>query len=113
MYGQVITHPYTRAIRRPGDAEVNMLDLGPLHEKLKEHLQRIIAYPDLLLAIDATYITGALDGQKWENQDVMKAIADLVNTLPHLKSLLVAFFTGALNMWEHFTAEFVSGGLID
>lgn len=113
LYAQVITHPYMRQVRRPEGEEVNMLDLGPLHEKLKEHLRRIIANPELLLAIDATYVTGALDGKQWENPDVMKAIADLVHTLPHLKPVLVAFFTGALTTWERFTAEFAPGGLID
>ncbi|TEB19803.1 hypothetical protein FA13DRAFT_1780355 [Coprinellus micaceus] len=34
-------------------------------------------------------------------------------TLPHLSSLLRAFFSGAGKTWEHFTSEFAPGGLID
>ena len=113
LYAQVITHPYMKQVRRPEGEEVNMLDLGPLHEKLKEHLQTIIANPDLLLAIDASYTTGAFDGREWQNPDILKATADLSTTLPYLKPVLVAFFAGALNTWERFTAEFAPGGLID
>jgi hypothetical protein len=43
----------------------------------------------------------------------VKAVAKLSPTLPHLKPLLVRFFTGALQTWERFTSEFAEGGLID
>ena len=53
-------------IFEPGAKEMNMLDQGPLHDILKEHLQKIIDNPDLLLGSDATYESGALNGKEWE-----------------------------------------------
>jgi hypothetical protein len=44
---------------------------------------------------------------------VVKAVAKLALTLPHLKHLLVAFFTSSLETWERFTVEFAEVGLID
>ena len=34
-------------------------------------------------------------------------------SLLHLKTLLVAFFRGALVTWKRFTSKFAPGGLID
>jgi hypothetical protein len=90
-----------------------MLDLGPLHIKVRAHISKIIADPSILLASTVTSASGAMDGKEWENPGVITAILKLVPQLPHLSQVLVAFLKGALVTWERFTSEFVPGGLID
>lgn len=34
LYAAAITHPYMRTIRAPGTENVNILDLGPLHDEV-------------------------------------------------------------------------------
>ena len=38
LYAQAITHPYMRQIQGPGTENVNMLEHGPLHNTLQEHI---------------------------------------------------------------------------
>ena len=38
LYAQAITHPCMRAICAPKFEKVNMLDLGPLHQKVYAHM---------------------------------------------------------------------------
>ena len=90
-----------------------MLELGPLHQEPKLHLKKIIDNPDDLIGDKATHKTGVFGGKEWSDPEVVKAVAKLTPKLPHLRPLLVAFFTGALETWERFTAEFAEGGLID
>jgi len=89
-----------------------MLELGPLHFKVKAHIQRTIEDPDILLNQDAGYEFGSMDGKPWHTPEATKAVLKLSPSLPHLKPVLVAFFKGALTTWEHFTSEFEEGGLI-
>ncbi|TFK74719.1 hypothetical protein BDN72DRAFT_874903 [Pluteus cervinus] len=110
LNNQVVTVPYIREVRKPG---VNALDLGELHKKVKTHIQNIINNPDLLLGDDVSHHTATLDGKDWENPLVIKAIQKLKPRLPHLRSVLVAFMTGALATWNRFTSEYAPGGLID
>jgi hypothetical protein len=90
-----------------------MLDLGPFHSKVEQHLQKIIDNPGILVSANATYTTGALDGKEWEKQDVVKAILEQTSELPHLSDVLVAFCIDALKTWKRFTTEFTPGGMID
>jgi len=113
LYGQAITHPYMREIRGKANRHTNMLDLGPLHKKVEEHIQRISDNPDILLSQTATYATGALDGLKWERPGAVTAILAMKGSLPHLSALISAFFSRALETWKHFTTEFTPGGIID
>jgi hypothetical protein len=113
MYHLVVSCPYSTEIHRPEDEEVNMLELGPLHEDLKLHLKKIIENPDDLIGDSATHKTGVFHGHEWNKPDVVAAVMKLAPTLPHFKPLLVAFFTGSLETWECFTSELVEGGLID
>ncbi|KAH9885777.1 hypothetical protein C8Q73DRAFT_814396 [Cubamyces lactineus] len=112
LYGQSVCHPYMREVRGPQDGLTNHLDLGPLHDQLKAHMARVIADPDILLAPDVTYTTASLDGQPWERPAVLVSVLELAPTLPHLRTALVEFFSGALETWERFTAEFAPGGTI-
>lgn len=90
----------------------NVLNLGEFHECVKNHCQAIIKEPSLLLSSNAHPTTGALEGEVWDQPDLMYHVACLGNTLPHLELVLVAFFQGALNTWECFTTEFASDSTI-
>ncbi|PCH39157.1 hypothetical protein WOLCODRAFT_21365 [Wolfiporia cocos MD-104 SS10] len=67
----------------------------------------------LLLAPDASYHQGALDGNLWERPELFYAVHRLQESLPHLEPAMVAFFEGALTTWECFSSEFAKGGRID
>lgn len=112
LYGQAISHPYLRQIRGPTRKEFNILETGPLHERVKAHCRAIINLPDILLSDSATYQTGAMDGLNWDQPEAFYAIQALIPSLPHLRGALVTFFTGALETWERFTSEFREGGKI-
>ena len=63
LYYQAIGVPYMHEICGPLQSETNVLKLGPLHERVKSHLYKIIADPNLLLGPDTSYETGSLDGK--------------------------------------------------
>jgi hypothetical protein len=113
LYAQAITHPYMRQIQEPNSRTTNMLDLGPLHLKVEQHIDKIISNPELLTSANATYTTGAMDGKEWETPDAVAAILEMAPELPHLSNLVVEFLTGARGKWICFTSEFTPGGLID
>ncbi|KZV98528.1 hypothetical protein EXIGLDRAFT_669372 [Exidia glandulosa HHB12029] len=115
LYAEAISYPYMREVRGPQRTESNALNLGPLHEKLIQHCKDIIANPDLLLSLDApsNYAAGALDGNQWEHPEIVFAVHQRMHEYPHLRGALVAFFTGALEVWERFAAEYRTGGVID
>jgi hypothetical protein len=112
LYAQAISHPYMRTVRKPSHKQVNMLDLGPLHANVQIHLQKIIQDPSILLASEATYELGAMDGKPWYNAAAIHAVHKLIPTLRHLQPVLVAFCKGALTTWQRFSAEFEEGGSI-
>ncbi|KAF8799066.1 hypothetical protein BYT27DRAFT_7264089 [Phlegmacium glaucopus] len=113
IYAEAISYPYMKAICTSHDTDQNMLDLGPLHHHVYEHMQKIISNPDILLGNDVSCSSATLDGEEWQNPAVVKKIHELSPTLPHLRDLLLVFFKGAAETWEHFTSEFAPGGLID
>ena len=117
IYAEAVSYPYMKAIHTSDAQKKNMLDLGPFHSCVYDHMQKIIANPDVLIGKDLdlseSYKTATLDGEKWQNPAVVKKIFDLIPTLPHFCNLLIAFFKGAAQTWEHFTSEFAPGGLID
>jgi hypothetical protein len=45
LYVQTITHPYMCQIWEPNSKTTNMLDLGPLHLKVEQHIDKIISNP--------------------------------------------------------------------
>lgn len=109
LYSQAISRPYLGQVRGGG---MNHLDLGPLHDQVCAHCQRIINSPDLLLAPNASHVTGTLGGKPWHRPAVMEAIWKLTPLLPHLPGVLRAFFEGALETWQRFCKEFTPGGKI-
>jgi hypothetical protein len=113
LYGEAVSYPYVKAIRstsKSGEKQ-NMLDLGPLHQKVSTHIRAIIANPSSLLCENPSFNIASLEGDEWQHPDIFKSIRDL--DLPYLEELLVAFFTGADETWSRFTSEFSPGGLID
>ena len=74
LYGQAISHPYMHEIRSASENKVNMLDLGPLHQKVCFHIQRIIRDPTFLVRPNASYHAGAMNGQEWQSPEAFAAI---------------------------------------
>jgi hypothetical protein len=113
LYAQAITHPYMCQVRGLNAAETNLLDMGPTHDKfVVAHCRDIIANPDLLLSLDASYSSRFMDGKVWEQPDAFYAVQALAPGLPHLRGAMVAFFEGALETWFHFTSEYQLDGPI-
>lgn len=110
LYDQAIATRYAALVRR--DFTTNHLDLGPLHDDVKAHCCAVIDNPDLLLADDASNITGALYGAAWDRPEAFYAIQSMKHLLPHLSTMVVAMFRGALKTWENFTSEFAADGII-
>ena len=110
LYAEAISHPYMRQIR---GHNINMLNLGPLHLRVEQHIQAIIESPDILISPNATFVVGSMDGKQWENPGAVEAILKQAPALPHLEDLLVRFFTDAGETWKRFTIEFTPGGVID
>ena len=112
LYCQAISAPFTKQIRAPQSESQNALDLAPFYDRVIRHLQAVIDNPDLLLGANASSETGSLDGQPWENGEVVEIIIKTQHLYPHLRPLLIQFFSGALETWKRFTAEFEPGSKI-
>ena len=56
LYGQVVSRPYMRQVRRGGTT--NHWDLGPLHDRVKDLLRTLIENPDLILYPDLSSTEG-------------------------------------------------------
>jgi len=90
-----------------------MLDLGPLHNEVLIHMQKIINTPDLLVGSRVSHTTGELHGHQWETPELFPTVKAMADRMPHLKQLVVVFFNGAKETWKRFTSEFTPGGTID
>ncbi|KDQ57065.1 hypothetical protein JAAARDRAFT_131143 [Jaapia argillacea MUCL 33604] len=112
LYAETISHPYMRVVRGPGAEQVNILELGPFHTKVKTHIQKLIRHPELILSDEADYRTGSLDGQEWEHPDIVACIHSRSSGLPYLEPVFVTFLEGTLKGWERFTTEFQDDGPI-
>jgi hypothetical protein len=112
LYSISISVPYMQVVRGPQHDTTNVLNLGPLHDKVKAHCQAIINNPDLLLAPDASYECGSMDGIIWDQPEVFYAVHQHIPKLPHLKDALKDFFEGPLGKWKQFSSEFIPGGAI-
>ncbi|KIJ35844.1 hypothetical protein M422DRAFT_261795 [Sphaerobolus stellatus SS14] len=112
LFSQIISRPYMRVVHGEGHQNRNILDMGPLHDKVAAHMKKIISDPMLILSPAATFETASMDNLPWDRAEVLYSVWRLAPTMPNLKGLAVAFFIGALETWEGFTAEFLLGGLI-
>ncbi|KAF8205788.1 hypothetical protein K438DRAFT_1579294 [Mycena galopus ATCC 62051] len=113
LYHQIISHPYLRQVRGPGTESINLLDLGPLHRAVCDHILSILDNPELIFYGELTFETATLDGQPWHDPLAVEAVINLMPSLPHLTDITIAFFRGSLTTWIRFSAEFAPGGLID
>ena len=113
IYGEAVSYPYMKAICQCQDKQQNILDLGPLHTHVQEHIDKIINDPNILLGENASYKTASLDGDEWQNSKVVAQILKSIPELPYFRVVLVAFLKGAAETWKCFTSEFAPGGLID
>jgi len=52
IYAEVVSYPYMKAICTSDAQKKNMLDLGPFHSSVHDHMQKIIANPDILIGKD-------------------------------------------------------------
>ncbi|ESK81597.1 hypothetical protein Moror_11130 [Moniliophthora roreri MCA 2997] len=114
MYYLSVTGPYAVDVQGPGKESLDMLDLRPLYECLKEHIQKLICSPSLALRGDQepSHKDATFGGREWLQPRVVSAIYGMQKSLPHLSSCFVAFLKGALTTWEHFTLEFKADGII-
>ena len=107
-----ISIPYAWQVRGEDTMQKNLLDQGPLHERIKTYCRAIISDPDLLISPHTPYTKSTLDQKPWERPEAVAAIHDFPDNFPFLREAIIAFFEGALEVWERFTMEFKSGGLI-
>ncbi|TEB22546.1 glutamic acid-rich protein [Coprinellus micaceus] len=115
LYAETVGKHYMAIIRAHAKNGTNMLMLGPLHDNVRKHLEVLHWDPEQLLSgdVDTLHLIAVLYGQEWQRPDFIRVVHSMAPTLPHLSSLLRAFFSGAGKTWERFTSEFAPGGLID
>ncbi|TEB23253.1 hypothetical protein FA13DRAFT_1757092 [Coprinellus micaceus] len=115
LYAETVGKHYMAIIRAHAKNGTNMLMLGPLHDNVCKHLEVLHWDPEQLLSgdVDTLHLIAVLYGQEWQGPDFIRVVHSMAPTLPHLSSLLRAFFSGAGKTWERFTSEFAPGGLID
>ncbi|TEB18430.1 hypothetical protein FA13DRAFT_1758601 [Coprinellus micaceus] len=58
--------------------------------------------------VDTLHLIAVLYGQEWQCPDFICVVHSMAPTLPHLSSLLRAFFSGAGKTWERFTSGICS-----
>ncbi|THU93137.1 hypothetical protein K435DRAFT_670785, partial [Dendrothele bispora CBS 962.96] len=109
---QVITVPYLQVVRENKD--INALNLGTWHRHVKEHLQKLIDDPSILITPGPdSHVNATLDGKPWTKPKIVDAIHSRLDELPHLTGLLIEFLQGSLATYIRFTSEFAPGSLID
>ncbi|KAF7296200.1 hypothetical protein HMN09_01088700 [Mycena chlorophos] len=89
---------HARAVRQPEEVALNAIQLGDLHAQMRDHCDKLVANPDLVLEAESeTYELAAFDGKPLPRDDVMRQIKKLRadGQLPHLEQMLVRFLTGA------------------
>ncbi|KAF8168636.1 hypothetical protein K438DRAFT_1909600 [Mycena galopus ATCC 62051] len=114
LFCMAVMHLYALHVRAPGTEHLNMLDLGPYHTSVKDHMKKLIADPTPLLSPSSdSYKTATLDGEPWSNTKAWDTCIKLLPTLPHVRPLILAGLKSGLECFERFTTEFIEGGLID
>ncbi|KAF8146186.1 hypothetical protein K438DRAFT_1448884, partial [Mycena galopus ATCC 62051] len=114
LFCMAVMHPYALHVRAPGTEHLNMLDLGPYHTSVKDHMKKLIADPTPLLSPSSDlYKIVTLDGEPWSDTKAWDACIKLLPTLPHVRPLILAGLKSGLECFERFTTEFIEGGLID
>jgi len=112
LYCQAISAPFAEYVCESQLQSQNALNLTPFYNQIIAHLETVINEPDLLLGPNDSKKTGTFNGRPWENPEAIHIIRNNQHHYPHLRSLLVAFFSGALKTWKRFTKEFEPGSKI-
>ncbi|KAJ3847622.1 hypothetical protein EV368DRAFT_50851 [Lentinula lateritia] len=112
LYWLAISVPYMREIRGPYATEDNILKLGPLHQRVIDHIDMLIEHTKYLIGPNASAEKGSLDGRVWERPEAFYACQRYAPDLPHLKGLLVHFLKHARVLWVRFSAELLPGGAL-
>lgn len=112
VYGQAISLPYMAIVRGPTATNLGILNLGPIHTRVTQHLTLLLANPLLFIALDANSSQSSLDGNQWSHLEVFYAVKALLPNLPFFSQAFHAFITGALSTWHRFTADYHIGGTI-
>ncbi|EIW78064.1 hypothetical protein CONPUDRAFT_75796 [Coniophora puteana RWD-64-598 SS2] len=107
LYGNAISSPYMRSVR--GSPDINILDLGPFHAQVVQHIKDLIKNVNFLL-YPGHSAQATLDGAEWDKPRAIAAVQSSAGTLPHLSGTLTAFLQGALSAWERFSSEFHEDG---
>jgi hypothetical protein len=93
LYSQIISRPYMAYVR---SYTSNALELGPFHERVKNHIRELIEHPKIALAANADPENATLLGIGWERLDVIYWILSNLDNMPHLHILFVKFLKGTL-----------------
>jgi hypothetical protein len=109
LYSQIVSRPYMAYVR---SYTGNALELGPFHERVKNHIREPTEHPEIALSSDADPAKATLLGIGWERSDVIYWILSNMDSMPHLRILFVKFLKGTLATWERFTTEFAPDGAI-
>src|SRR5277367_3634320 len=65
------------------DKDQNMLDLGPLHHRVHKYIQKIIDNSDIHIGASSSHLTASLDGDEWQNSNVMSKVLEIAQKLPY------------------------------
>ncbi|KAF9224610.1 hypothetical protein BS17DRAFT_766594 [Gyrodon lividus] len=79
LWGNCIGHPYMHQVCGSLFQASNLLDLGPLHSQVADHLWLLISNLDLIIGPSASFETAALDARPFEHPeafDIVKAMAN-------------------------------------
>ncbi|KAL5476721.1 hypothetical protein ACEPAI_2907 [Sanghuangporus weigelae] len=115
LYREAVSVPYIASVHGTGLENVNALELGPLLQKVKSHINKLIDDPTIITSPDSSPQAATLSGNEaWDRPDTMRSIQNLIaeSKLPMLEDLFKAFLWGALDTWERFSAEFNNDGAI-
>jgi hypothetical protein len=112
IYCELVDRPYNQQVRAAEQAGLNLLNLGPLHQRVLGYCKQIETNPDIILAAldapDDSALPCTFDGKPPARPHVLQAVAMRSSNLPHLKTMVVAFFKSAQKKWVEFTQEFDS-----
>ena len=56
-----------------------------------KHMQKIIDNPDILIGASSSHFAASLNGDEWQNSNVVSKVLEIAQKLPYFKDLLVAF----------------------
>ncbi|KAF7334122.1 hypothetical protein MVEN_02318000 [Mycena venus] len=114
VYKNAVPDAYFKIVRKAG---VNHIDLGPLHAKIIDHINKLIGDTDLLLNPLSPSEEATLDGLPFSDQHAMDSahlwLMKHPLRVPVVEQLLIGLLTSTLPAWKRFSSEFEPGGPID